>query len=110
MEFGERSVAMLGEPVVVMDSRGLWWVGSWIEGGSLIEGPQVIKREGVYYLFFASGRYCEEDYAEGVGRSESLFGPYEKAPTPLLSSAIVGWSPAPGGGGQLAKLIGPGRA
>ena len=90
---------------MVMDSEGLWWVDSWIEGGSLIEGPQVIKREvhawhkntarppvslcrglsaqGVYYLFFASGRYCEEDYAEGVGRSASLFGPYEKAPAPL---------------------------
>ena len=71
MEFGELSVTMLGEPTMVMDSEGLWWVDSWIEGGSLIEGPQVIKREGVYYLFFASGRYCEEDYAEGVGRSQS---------------------------------------
>ena len=40
---------------MVMDSEGLhlWWVDSWIEGGSLIEGPQVIKREGVYFLFFA---------------------------------------------------------
>jgi hypothetical protein len=44
-----------GGPAMVMDSEGLylWWVDSWIEGGSLIEGPQVIKREGVYFLFFA---------------------------------------------------------
>ena len=78
-------------------------------------------------MFFASGRYCEEDYAEGVARSDSIFGPYEKAPTPLLSTAIVGYSPTPGsqreqllggrnathdegkaGARQLAKLTGPG--
>ena len=61
---------------MVMDSEGLylWWVDSWIEGGSLIEGPQVIKREGVYFLCFASGRYCEEDYyipRGSAGRSRS---------------------------------------
>ena len=34
---------MIGEPTMVMDSAGLWWVTSWIEGGSLIEGPQVCR-------------------------------------------------------------------
>ena len=64
-----QSVTMVGEPVMVMDSTGLWWVDSWIEGGSLVEGPQVFKRGGVYYLFFASGRYCEDSYKEGESLS-----------------------------------------
>ena len=106
---GNESVEMVGEPVMVMDSDGLWWVDSWVPDGTLIEGPQVVKHEGLYYLFFASGRFCEDSYMEGVGRSSSIFGPYEKMAVPLLSTGIVGFSPSPSSGDN-TKLIGPGHA
>eukprot|EP01047_Picozoa_sp_COSAG01_P043381 COSAG01_NODE_3847_length_5644_cov_25.352209_8_plen_40_part_00 len=39
-----------------MDSSGLWWVESFVAGGSLIEGPELVHRGGYYYLFFAAGK------------------------------------------------------
>ena len=101
---GPNFVDLVGDPVEILDSTGLWWVTSWIGGGSLIEGPQIIKKGAYYYLFFAAGRYCQADYSEGVARSTSLMGPYEKLGTPLLSTGIVGE------GSTGIKLIGPGHA
>ena len=86
-----------------MDSAGLWWIDSWVAGGSLVEGPEVVYHGGYYYLFFASGKYCQDSYAEGVARSKSVYGPYEKLGVPLLNTGMVGNS-----GGT--KIIGPGHA
>lgn len=103
MTLGNSSVSMIGSPKVIMDSTGLWWIDSWVAGGSLVEGPEIYKRNDYYYLFFASGKYCQDSYAEGVARSKSLWGPYEKLGTPLLSTGSVGYA-----NGQ--KLVGPGHA
>lgn len=43
------------------------------------EAPYIIEREGYYYLFGSNGSCCNGNsstYNVGVGRSESLFGPY----------------------------------
>ena len=45
------SVSLLGTRKQLMDSSGLWWVQSFIAGGSLIEGPELIHRGDYYYLF-----------------------------------------------------------
>ena len=45
------SVSLLGTRQQLMDSSGLWWVQSFIAGGSLIEGPELIHRGDYYYLF-----------------------------------------------------------
>ena len=103
--FGNYSVALVNEPREIMDSTGLWWVDSWVEGGTLVEGPEIVKRGEWYYLFFASGKYCEDSYSEGVARSTNIWGPYTKLSVPLLSTGIVGNSASTG-----AKLIGPGHA
>ena len=97
-------VSLIGSKQLLMDSSGLWWADSWVAGGSLIEGPELVKHGGYYYLFFAAGKYCQPDYAEGVARSKSIWGPYEKLPVPLLSTGMVGYSQ----NGE--KLIGPGHA
>ncbi len=103
MLIGNKSVTLVDSPKVIMDSTGLWWIDSWVNGGSLVEGPEVIKRGSYYYLFFASGKYCQNSYAEGVARSTSLWGPYEKMGVPLLSTGSVGYANG-------KKLIGPGHA
>lgn len=103
-------IEVASTPQVILDSTGLWWIDSWITGGSLIEGPELVKPSGseYYYLFFASGKYCEDSYAEGVARSKSLWGPYEKMGVPLLSTGAVGSGQATGV--AKGKLIGPGHA
>lgn len=104
------TIALSSTPKVIMDSTGLWWVDSWVAHGSLVEGPELIRPEGsrYYYLFFASGKYCQDSYAEGVARSLSLWGPYEKMGVPLLSTGAVGAGAAPGI--STSKLVGPGHA
>eukprot|EP00040_Diaphanoeca_grandis_P011441 m.58659 g.58659 ORF g.58659 m.58659 type:complete len:518 (-) comp22594_c1_seq1:81-1634(-) len=98
-----RSVVLIGQRHELLDSSGLWWATSWVAGGALIEGPEVIQRNGFYYLFFAAGKFCQESYAEGVARAASIWGPYEKLSVPLLSTSLVGYS-------QNMKIIGPGHA
>ena len=102
---GNASVTLLGSPTVIMDSTGMWWVDSWVSGGSLVEGPELVKANGYYYLFFAGGKYCQSSYSEGVARSKALWGPYEKMAVPFLSSGIAGQSESHGG----LHLIGPGH-
>jgi beta-xylosidase len=98
------SVSLVGSKKELMDSSGLWWVDSWISGGSLVEGPELIHIQGgYYYLFFAAGKYCQASYSEGVARSKSIWGPYEKMPVPLLSTGLTQNT-----GGK--KQIGPGHA
>ncbi|CAM9838230.1 unnamed protein product [Ectocarpus fasciculatus] len=105
ISFGNYSVSLVGDRKQIMDSTGLWWVDSWVSGGSLVEGPEILKLNGWYYLFFASGKYCQDSYAEGVARSSSIWGPYDKLEVPLLATGVVGNAASNG-----AKLVGPGHA
>ncbi|WP_325894358.1 family 43 glycosylhydrolase [Grimontia sp. NTOU-MAR1] len=82
------------------------WEDSWIANGSLIEGPEIIKHGGYYYLFYASGRFCTESYAQNVARSRNLYGPYETHSVPFLHSALL-----PKDANRGKKLLkGPGHA
>jgi GH43 family beta-xylosidase len=109
LSFNNGSVSMVGGPRVIMDSTGLWWIDSWINGGSLVEGPEVIKYGSYYYLFFAAGKFCQDTYTEGVARSTSLFGPYEKMKSPVLSNGIVGVGRM-SSTSTTQQLVGPGHA
>jgi arabinan endo-1,5-alpha-L-arabinosidase len=108
LQFANGTVAQIGSPRVILDSTGLWWVDSWVSGGSLIEGPEMIKYGNYYYLFFAAGKYCQDTYTEGVARSTSVFGPFEKMRSPVLSNGIVGRGKDLSGNSQ--QLVGPGHA
>ena len=55
-----------------------------------MEGPELVLRDDTYYLFFASGRFCQDSYKEGIARSNNVWGPYEKLAVPILSNGIVG--------------------
>ncbi len=67
-------------PITLMTSQAAGW-----ENG-IIEGPEVVKRNGWYYLFYSGSGYSS-GYAEGVARSRSITGPYERCPhNPILRS------------------------
>ena len=54
-------------------------------GVAWIEGPWVIKRNGVYYLEYSASGTQWRTYAEGYYTAKSPLGPYEYAPNnPLL--------------------------
>lgn len=54
-------------------------------GVAWIEGPWVIKRNGIYYLEYSASGTQWKTYAEGYYTAKSPLGPYEYAPNnPLL--------------------------
>jgi xylan 1,4-beta-xylosidase len=52
----------------------------WEEG--IVEGPYILRRDGMFYMFYAGNACCGREckYAEGVARAERLLGPWEKNP------------------------------
>lgn len=58
-------------PTVLLTSRPDGW-----ENG-IVEGPEMVKHNGWYYLFYSGSGYSS-NYAEGVARSRNILGPYEK--------------------------------
>ncbi|WP_293670517.1 glycoside hydrolase family 43 protein [uncultured Parabacteroides sp.] len=53
--------------------------------GKVAEGPSVIKRNGLYYLFYSANDYRSQDYAVGYATSASPFGLWKKSGrNPLL--------------------------
>jgi len=78
------------KPTTLLTSNPDGW-----EGG-IIEGPELIKHAGWYYLFY-SGNGFSHNYAEGVARSRSISGPYERCPAnPILRANAVWVNPGHG--------------
>lgn len=51
------------------------------------EGPDILKHNGVYYLFFSANNYGTEHYCIGYATSDSPTGPFTKAKdNPVLAS------------------------
>src|SRR6478735_10824524 len=69
----------------------------WEQG--VTEGPDLVRRDGAYYLFYAGGHCCRPPctYAEGVARAPTLLGPYTKAPANPLLTGNAAWK-CPGHG------------
>lgn len=67
--------------------------------GNLVEGPFLKKRSDWFYVFYSGnaccGRQC--NYALGVARAKSLFGPWEKNPANPILAANEHWK-CPGHG------------
>lgn len=57
----------------------------------IMEGPTVIKLDGMYYLFYSANHFQSIDYAVGYAYSESPLGPWIKNENnPMISRSIVG--------------------
>lgn len=46
--------------------------------GNIVEGPEVLKRKGVYYLTYSGSHFESPEYAVGYATSDSPLGPWEK--------------------------------
>lgn len=85
----------------------------WEEG--VVEGPYVLRHcdsDGVlrFYLFYAGNSCCGKEckYAEGVARSETLLGPWEKFPSNPIIGANDRWR-CPGHGTAVHTAGAPGK-
>jgi beta-xylosidase len=67
--------------------------------GAVVEGPFILRRGDWYYLFYSGAGCCGAgcNYALGVARSHSLFGPWQKNPVNPIIAANDTWK-CPGHG------------
>jgi beta-xylosidase len=61
--------------------------------GTVVEAPEVVKKDGYYYLYYSGNYYGDGSYALGVARSSSPTGPFTMAPSPVLVSKGGAWGP-----------------
>ena len=54
------------------------------------EGPTVLKRNGVYYLFYSANDFRNPDYAVGYATSKYPTGPWVKNDHPILTKSLIG--------------------
>jgi beta-xylosidase len=76
------------QPQVVLSSDLAW-------ENNLIEAPWLIRRNEWIYLFYSASAYGV-DYKNGIARSRSPLGPFEKKPTPFLVGDDVFRAPGHG--------------
>ena len=57
----------------------------------IMEGPTVIKKNGVYYLFYSANHFRNIDYAVGYATAPTPYGPWTKNQnSPIIHRSIVG--------------------
>ncbi len=94
-----------GNPRTVLRASGDWQLyqraremyGSVYDWYTL-EGPFVVKRQGLYYCFYSGGNWQEHTYGVGYAVAEHPLGPWrEPRPGPVVIRTVPG------------KVIGPGH-
>ena len=92
MRFSERRLRAVGHAHRLIGPGAPW-------ERDVTEGPNLVLRNGAYYLFYAGGHCCRPpcSYAEGVARAPALLGPYTKAPANPLLTGNAAWK-CPGHG------------
>ncbi|MDO4294822.1 MAG: glycoside hydrolase family 43 protein [bacterium] len=82
-EYDLEALKLVGKPKTIFHGSG------W----GTTEGPQILKKDGFYYLLCAKGG-TGFSHASVVARATSLWGPYELSPyTPLISTRFAPDSP-----------------
>ena len=68
-----------------------WEATPAYESNVIMEGPTVIKKDGIYYLFYSANHFQSIDYAVGYATATSPMGPWTKhAGNPIIHRSIVG--------------------
>ncbi|OJX74097.1 glycoside hydrolase family 43 protein [Leifsonia sp. 71-9] len=84
-------LSLTGPPVQLLKQDRAW-------EGDLVEAPDLVKRDGVYVLFFSANDYGGDDYAIGTATGSSLSAPFTSQEKPFLTSASkAGTFHGPGG-------------
>jgi xylan 1,4-beta-xylosidase len=67
------------------------WENTANTGWPVAEGPAVIKRDSLYYLFYTANDFRNPDYATGYATSTSPYGPWKKfGGNPIVSRKNIG--------------------
>ncbi|MEY8686037.1 glycoside hydrolase family 43 protein [Bacteroides sp. AN502(2024)] len=74
-----------------MDCTDPWEKTSNYKSAPVMEGPTVMKWDGVYYLFYSANHFMNIDYSVGYATASSPLGPWKKHPnSPIIHRSLVG--------------------
>ncbi len=75
-EFDMETFTYKNERCLIYPEKNTWeWVG---DGGYVAEGPAMLKHEGRYYITYSGNGYTSQNYAIGLGISDSPLGTFTK--------------------------------
>ena len=83
-------MTLLGSATTILDNEGASDEG-------IIEAPDLLHREGTWYLFFSANCYVNQNYNVHYATSKSVTGPYTRASKPLFKTGDGNGLTAPGG-------------
>ncbi|KAL7949539.1 carbohydrate-binding module family 66 protein [Trichoderma barbatum] len=83
------NVAKLNDDMISLGTFGDGKTFKEITPERYVEGPQMIKRNGIYYLFWSEGGWTGPDYAVSYGMSSSPLGPFDRKAKILEQDAAV---------------------
>lgn len=83
-------LSMCEETAIECITATLPWEDTWSAKATICEGPTVIKRDGLYYMFYSANDFRNPDYAVGYATATSPFGPWEKHDQPMISRHNLG--------------------
>ena len=89
----ESLTKLIGKPKKLFRNEGSGWENH------VIEGADIVRRDGWFYLFYSGNACCGRscNYALGVARSKTLLGKWEKNPAnPILAANDVWQCPGHG--------------
>ncbi|KAL1846818.1 hypothetical protein Plec18170_008959 [Paecilomyces lecythidis] len=85
----EDGVTPVGSPVQILDRDD--------SDGPLVEAPNLILHQGIYFLFYSTHCYTDPKYDVRYATATSVAGPYTKTNTELFKTGQFGMT-SPGGG------------
>lgn len=83
------NVAKLNEDMISIGTFDDGTVYREITPENYVEGPQMIKRNGVYYLMWSEGGWTGPDYAVSYAMSDNPLGPFERVAKILQQDSAV---------------------
>ena len=83
-------VTLQGSATTILDNEGASDQG-------IVEAPDLLHREGTWYLFFSANCYTTENYNVRYATATSVTGPYTRAKKPLFTTGDGNGLVAPGG-------------
>jgi beta-xylosidase len=82
--------AIIPESLTECVSATMEWEDTAHADWTVTEGPTVVYKEGLYYMFYSANDFRNPDYAVGLAKSSSPTGPWLKSERPLISRDLVG--------------------
>jgi GH43 family beta-xylosidase len=83
-------VTLQGSATTILDNEG-------ISDEGIVEAPDLMHREGTWYLFFSANCYTNANYNVHYATATSVTGPYTRAKEPLFMTGDGNGLTAPGG-------------